>query len=295
MTMAKIKVFFSILLTGFILSSCSKSDDDTVPTTVDHTLSYGYNTEVIWCEHDGKRIYGEALFPQVEGVKLPLVIFSHGFRGNYNSSLYYAQLMAEHGYIAYRFDFCGGPTSNRSDGSTTEMSIRTQEVDLKAIIDQVSADERVDTSRIYLIGISQGGMVSAMTAADYPRQIGAAVLIYPGFIITDYIHKMFPNREDIPESFKFRGVTVGRIYAIDAYDYDIYTELPRFTKNVLIIHGTEDNVVPISYSERMVELYASAKLKRVVGAAHGFSGTQKAQATKWMLHFLNAVEKKVIK
>ena len=39
---------------------------------------------------------------------------------------------------------------------------------------------------------------------------------------------------------------------------------------VLIIHGTDDPVVPLSYSERAAETYENAELKIIKGAGHGF-------------------------
>ena len=222
---------------------------------------------------------------------MPLVIYSHGFGGSHSGGVTYARSLAARGYMVYCFDFCGA-TSSRSDGATTDMSIRTEESDLRAVIGHFAEDSRVDASRIYLIGASQGGMVTAMTAADYPDLARAAVLIYPALVIPDDVHEWHPHREDIPETFSLWGDTLGSIYATDAYDYDIYTELPKFRKDVLIIHGTADNIAPISYSERMVQLYASAELKRIEGAGHGFSGSQQTQAIEWMLDFLNTEEQK---
>ena len=223
---------------------------------------------------------------------MPLVIYSHGFGGSHSGGVTYARSLAARGYMVYCFDFCGATSSSRSDGATTDMSIRTEESDLRAVIGHFAEDSRVDASRIYLIGASQGGMVTAMTAADYPDLARAAVLIYPALVIPDDVHEWYPHREDIPETFSLWGVTLGSIYATDAYDYDIYTELPKFRKDVLIIHGTADNIAPISYSERMVQLYASAELKRIEGAGHGFSGSQQTQAIEWMLDFLNTEEQK---
>ena len=259
---------------------------------VDHGSTYSYQTEEIWCQRDGNRIYGVAYVPQGISEQLPLVVYSHGFGGSHSGGEAYARSLAEHGYMVYCFDFCGGSDSSRSDGATTAMSIRTEEADLKAVIDHLSADSRVDAERIYLMGASQGGMVSAMTAADYPSLVRAAVLIYPAFVIPDDAHSRYPRREDIPDETSLWGVNLGSIYYTDAYDYDVFAEIVKFTKDVLIIHGTADNIVPISYSERAAETYQSAELKIIEGAGHGFYGSQQTQAVQWTLDFLNAQEQK---
>ena len=258
---------------------------------IDHGTTYSYQTEETWCQRGDNRIYGELYVPQGIGEQLPLVMFSHGFGGSHSNGASYARTLAEHGYMVYCLDFCGGSNGSRSDGATTEMSIRTEEADLKAVIDQLSADSRVDTGRIYLMGASQGGMVSAMTAADYPEQVRAAVLIYPAFIIPDDAHERFPRREDIT-GYNLWGVQLGSIYSLDAYDYDVYAEIVKFKKDVLIIHGTADGIVPVSYSERAAEAYQSAELKIIEGAGHGFSGSQQTQAMQWTLDFMNAQEQK---
>lgn len=259
---------------------------------IDHGTTYSYQTEEVWCQRDANRIYGVAYVPEGIPGRMPMVIYSHGFGGSHSGGATYARALAARGYMVYCFDFCGATSSSRSDGATTDMSIRTEESDLRAVIGHFAEDSRVDASRIYLVGASQGGMVTAMTAADYPDMVRAAVLIYPALVIPDDVHEWYPRREDIPETFSLWGVTLGSIYATDACDYDIYTELPKFQKDVLIIHGTADNIAPISYSERMVERYASGELKRIEGAGHGFYGQQQTQAIDWMLDFLNTEEQK---
>ena len=263
------------------------SPDENAP---DHSSTFQYNTVEIWCQRGDNRIYGELYVPQGIDGQMPLVVLSHSFGGNASSLAPYARALAERGYMAYCFDFCGSTSGSRSDGATTEMSIRTEEADVKAIIDRLGADGRVDATRIYLIGSSQGGMVTAMTAADYPEQVRAAVLIYPALVIPDMVRSWFPRREDIT-SRNLWGVQLGSIYSLDAYDYDVYTEIVKFQKDVLIIHGTSDSTVPISYSERAVEAYHSAEQKTIEGAGHDFYGSQQTQAIGWILDFLNKQEK----
>ena len=46
--------------------------------------------------------------------------------------------LAEMGYVAFTFDFCGGSAMcGKSDGKTTEMSVLTETKDLKAVIEYV--------------------------------------------------------------------------------------------------------------------------------------------------------------
>lgn len=71
-------------------------------------------------------------------------------------------------------------------------------------------------------------------------------------------------------------------------DYDIYEAISAYDKDVLLIHGDADDIVPLSYSEKAVDVYGSARLEVLPGAGHGFYGKDAEQAVAWMLEYLNA-------
>ena len=98
---------------------------------------------------------------------MPAVIFSHGFGGNYQVGAEYAKVLAQKGYVVYCFDFCGESTASRSDGSTLEMSIFTEQADLEAVLSMIQDQAFVDDSNIFLMGTSMGGAMSAITAAAH--------------------------------------------------------------------------------------------------------------------------------
>ena len=62
--------------------------------------------------------------------------------------------------------------------------------------------------------------------------------------------------------------------------------MKNYDGKVLIVHGTSDNVVPISYSRCAIETFKDAKLKEIPGAGHGFRGTQQEEATKAIIDFV---------
>lgn len=93
--------------------------------------------------------------PQDAGEKMPTVIFSHGFGGNYQVGTQYAEALAAKGYVVYCFDFCGGSPGSRSDGSTLEMSVFTEQADLEAVIEMMKEQPFVDSRNIFLMGTSR--------------------------------------------------------------------------------------------------------------------------------------------
>ena len=227
-----------------------------------------YDTHEIWLENEGQRIYGIAYIPETDG-KLPLVILSHGLGGSYDSCIAEAEQYASHGVAAYAFDFRGGGGS-RSDGSTTQMSVMTEVSDLEAVLSAAKQWDFVDAERIVLNGFSQGGIVSAITAARHPDEVAGLILCYPAFLVTDDVHKEFSSLEEVPDEFYYKWIYAGRPYVADIWDYDVYAEIGNYTKPVLLLHGDRDNIVPISYAERAAETYPDVEYHVIQGGGHGF-------------------------
>ena len=250
------------------------------------TSIYEVKRQELYVERDGNQIYGVLYLPQGITEKMPAVIFSHGYGGSYQGVSRYAQAVAERGYVAYCFDFCGGSAGSRSDGSTLDMTLFTEQDDLETVISEIRNQSYIDRDNLFLIGASQGGVVSAVTAASHINDVRGMVLIYPALVMTDDAKEMFQSADQIPESYSFMGMTVGRSYFEVLMDYDIYDAIAPYERDVLIIHGDADTIAPISYSEHAIEVYPSAELKVVPGARHGFDSEGAQQAIEWVLEYL---------
>lgn len=55
------------------------------------------------------------------------------------------------------------------------------------------------------------------------------------------------------------------------FGYDVYEAIKNYDKDVLILHGDRDSLVPISYSEQTVEVLPSAELQILSGEEHIYS------------------------
>jgi predicted esterase len=106
---------------------------------------------------------------------------------------------------------------------------------LARLLDQVSAQLRVDPKRIYVTGLSMGGFGSFDLGASYPDKIAAIAPLSGG------------ESPELAERLK---------------------KMPTW-----IFHGTEDNVVPARFSEdiahAMEKLGAPVKLTLYPGVGHG--------------------------
>ena len=118
------------------------------------------------------------------GENLPVAIVCHGFMAWQDTVRQYCELLAEKGYCAYCFDFCGGSVLNKgkSDGVTTDMSVLTEVQDLEAVIEYVQGLPH-NSKELLLMGCSQGGFVSALTAAKHPELVDKLALFYPALCI----------------------------------------------------------------------------------------------------------------
>lgn len=250
--------------------------------------TYEFETQELFAKRDDNQIFGVVYIPQNAGEKMPTVIFSHGFGGNYQVGARYAEALAKKGYVVYCFDFCGGSTGSRSDGSTLEMSIFTEQADLEAVIQMIQQQSYVDKENIFLMGSSQGGAVSAITAAANKEEIQGAVLLYPAFVLVDNTKEQFSSVDEIPDTYHLMWMTVGRAYAEKLLDYDIYEAISAYDKDVLLIHGDADSIVPLSYSQKALEVYDSARLEVLPGAGHGFHGSDAEQTIAWTLEYLES-------
>ena len=175
-------------------------------------------TTVFTCKRDDLTISGTEYLPLdlKEGDRLPIAIVSHGFMANQETTKKYAQHLARLGYAAYCYDFNGGSAlKNLSSGKTTDMSVLTEVKDLEAVIAYTSSLAYTDEAHILLMGCSQGGFVSALTAAKHPELAEKLVLFYPALCIPDDARagKMMTAKFDpknIPEQLKCGPMKLGR-------------------------------------------------------------------------------------
>ena len=253
----------------------------------DPTVEEGYTVEgegftsvVSWCKNGDLNIYGKFYYPEGfdASQKYPVVIMSHGLgsRAEMVERAKWPKAVTEKGFIAYAFDFCGGGMNSLSDGDFMEMSVLTEASDLNAVIDFVKSQAYADPDNLFLLGQSQGGFVSAITAASRPEEVKAMVLVYPALCLVEDLHEFVPDLAEVTgDTVETAMGTLGAVYARDAYDIDVMNEIAKYTGDVMIIHGMNDKTVPYSYSlEAITTAYsaASSELVLITGkkSAHGF-------------------------
>ena len=228
-------------------------------------------------ESNGKDIYARAFVPDVEG-RVPLVIFSHGLGANVEHEEEVQKALAKAGIAVFSFEFAGGSSSSApmSEGLTTEMSVLTEVQNLKGAIRIASGLEYADPKKIYLMGSSQGGLVTALTAEELTN-IAGLFLFYPAFSLPDDIRSSFPKLDEVPETFNLLGTKIGKKYITDIYDMDPYANLDKLAIPVHIYHGKDDNIVPLTASQKAMKRLKDARLTTLDDTGHALTPEQQAQ------------------
>ena len=227
-------------------------------------------------DSNGKDIYARAFVPDVEG-RVPLVIFSHGLGANVEHEEEVQKTLAKAGIAVFSFEFAGGSSSApMSEGLTTEMSVLTEVQNLKDAIRVASGLEYADPQKIYLMGSSQGGLVTALTAEEVTN-IAGLFLFYPAFSLPDDIRSSFPKLDEVPETFNLLGTKIGKIYITDIYDMDAYANLDKLMMPVHIYHGKDDNIVPLTASQKAMKRLKDARLTTLEDTGHALTPQQQAQ------------------
>jgi pimeloyl-ACP methyl ester carboxylesterase len=201
-----------------------------------------------------------------------IVVLGHGVTGNKDRQFLVslAEELAKAGLNTIRFSFSG---NGASGGCFVESNITKEVEDLGAVLDNLP------NARIGYIGHSMGGAVGVLRAARDPR---IKILVsLAGMVNT----KAFAEREfgmvRPGEGFMWddSNCPLSQAFMDDlAKINSVADEAPNIKVPWLLIHGAEDDVVPISDSR---EIFAKAnqpkELYEIPGANHIFTGPATTQ------------------
>jgi fermentation-respiration switch protein FrsA (DUF1100 family) len=175
--------------------------------------------------------------------------------------------LAAVGVTALRFTHrgCGAGGPDPSDGAFEDTTLTGRIEDFRAALDALPS-LGVTTNRVGAIGSSYGGMV--VLAALDPRVAALALMATPIEIPTDAPPLQVGSDLIALES----GALVKRAFLEDTARYDLPTAVREYRRPTLIVHGTEDEVVPVEHALRLYKAALEPKrLEIVEGADHSFS------------------------
>ncbi|HEY9278952.1 MAG TPA: alpha/beta fold hydrolase [Eoetvoesiella sp.] len=185
----------------------------------------------------------------------PTVLYLHGSRWNLNGSVFRIERWADMGYSVLAIDYRGfGESSPR-------LPSQDSVVDDAAAALQELARRQPDPARRFIYGHSLGGAVAAVLAAK-PGQPDFAGLI---------LESTFTNIRDMIHTTRWADIPGLAILVTQPFDTE--AALKDLRQPVLILHGTNDQVVPHAMSDTLLKAasHPNVPLRRLVkfeGASH---------------------------
>ena len=212
---------------------------------------------------------------------------------------HYAELLANNGYIAYTFDFNGRCSGCFTDEhATVEMSVLTEVDDLITFVNYIKTLPYVKNDQMLLMGRSQGALVVALAATQMDSIVSKIVLFCPAFCIPDEVRagrilKARFDAKNIPENISVGSFKIGSRYVTDIINMDPYKEIELYKGEALIVHGSDDKIVDISYAQKAYNTYKNNSKDRKVefyvieNAGHRFTNNEDAIAMIYVKKFIN--------
>jgi len=277
------------LLWAFILADCRAPNR--APLTATGITATGITTVITVKSHrdtsfsvylsDGTRCRG-AYFP---GKTRLVGVYVHGFRSSVGHAK--ARFFRDHalarGYSWCHFDL---PCHGRSEGRFRAFRISTA---LEAVLEVM---QRLRGAKLLLLGSSMGAwlsMLAAQKVGGRASRVAGAVLVAPAFdFLPQYFHDMLPGGQRASAALRAWKSAGARRFTdpYDAAHYDMeYAVLDDARRHsvlerpaayhfpIRLFHGDQDEIVPISTSERFVAAAPNAdiKLHTVAGGDHALS------------------------
>lgn len=222
---------------------------------------------------DGLVLARHLAFPAGRAGKgaLPALVMCHGFPVGpldaRRSAGTFPELMdriaSEMGFAAMTFTFRG---CGQSSG---DFSLAGWASDLRNAIDHLRSE--VETEGLFLVGTSTGGSLSVSVAAQDARVSGVAMLS---------ARAGFEDWAAQPRRFLDHAREIGAIRhpafppSFDAWARELRSFKPveaarRLSpRPLLVLHGEEDDSVPVSDARRLAQAHGSAMLRIIPGAGH---------------------------
>ena len=206
--------------------------------------------------------------------KCPLCIVIHGLTGHMEEDhiVGVAKLMNELGIATLRVEMYG---HGMSGGDFYRHNLFKWLNNAMTVTDYAKSLPFV--SDMYVCGHSQGGLTTMMLAGMEPDVFKAAIPLSPATMIPGGARKgeLLGVRIDpahIPETvYANPEKSISGNYVRAAQMLDLDWAVSNYGKPVLIVHGDEDEAIPVRYSEEAAAKYSDAELVIVRGDDHCYN------------------------
>lgn len=233
-------------------------------------------TKILW---NNMELAATCHFPSKKAVRpVPLVIICHGFIGSKvgvnRLFVKTAENLAQN-YAVLRFDYkgCGESSGNYGENELTGLISQTM-----AAIDYGSSLDGIDPEEIILLGHSLGGAVALLTAVRDSRVkklILWSAAANPFEDIVNIVGRDQYDRLQEESYVDYLGYPLTSRFFDSLSEFAPLKELRCFSGDVLIVHGTGDAEIPVTYCDRFSKAFesigCSCVKKEIAGADHTYS------------------------
>ena len=235
-----------------------------------------------YIEDDGIRLHAKLDMPagvtdeeaEAGKVRCPLAVVIHGLTGHMEETHIraVASLMNEMGIASLRVEMYG---HGQSGGKFYEHNIIKWLSNAMRVTDYARSLPFV--TDMYLCGHSQGGITAMLLAGMEPEVYKALLPLSPGTMIAKGARtgRLFGIEFDplhVPDEIYVnseRKVSGNYIRAAQLVDVD--QAIRQYRGPVLIVHGDEDEAIPVHFSAETASQYSNAELVIIQGDDHCYN------------------------
>lgn len=229
-------------------------------------LARAQDMESVWIEHTsasaGRPIRLHAVYAPNADADAPVLLFLHGARQNLGRSAFRVEQMRELGFSVVAIDYRG------FGASTDELPSEA------GVVEDAEAAWRWLGARHpgrprYLFGHSLGGAVAVQLAA---RLAEAPAAEAPTGVI---VEGTFTSIRDMFGTFKWGWLPISMLIT---ERFDSLATVPRIKAPLLIVHGSQDSIVPSRFGEMLYEhATATKRFVLVDGGTHSTTSWRGAE------------------
>ena len=250
---------------------------------------------------------------KISHAKKPIVIFAHGFKGfkDWGSFNRVMECFIDSGFAFLKFNFShnGGTVDQPIDFPDLDAfgnnNFTKELADLKTVVDWVekNENEEIDANQIYLIGHSRGGGVSIVASSEDKRIKKLVTWAAVADLINRYSDQQMIDWEKegvllIPNGRTNQNMPLYYQLAEDTLANKNRFDIEQIAQNItipcLVIHGADDEVVPLDEAKKINKWVNHSKLYVVASTNHTFGGKHPAIGTNLPSHLQKVVEETIL-
>ena len=172
-----------------------------------------------------------------------VILFCHGNGGNIGNRVSYLPIFKDLGLATFLFDYRG---YGKSEGQPSEEGTYK---DVEAAWQYLTQERKIPPQKIMIYGESLGGAIASYiaqtTTQQNPQNSAAGLILTSTFTsISDRAAEIYPF---LP------------IRLLSRFSYNSIDRLPNIKIPVLIIHSTEDEIIPFHHGEKNFQVANSPK------------------------------------